>query len=335
MTTPTQGEHAQTEAQPIQRFEVVDCIDSKHVPAVIPRKDGPWVRYEDHAAQVAALTAAQPAAPQGVAYAELPEPAAWRWKRRHTDKWTYAEWDGIEAEAAQQMRDQGYYAVELLDLRASHGQAPASRITVEQVEDAVGLQSTAWDTIGAEKIVEAVLRLANGQAPAGAADEMEINRPFEDPAPPFNQWRGEMQSALKRAGVYAARSPGAGNKLTLRWRTTREDVLPTPTVQAAPALAENGHLTQAGHDLLMEATLSGATLVSKGRLVGDMAQAESQPAPVTQQAVGNSGFDHKTAADFLSGKTVSDEALRKFVATSRGAHDDRAALLPARQRLRY
>lgn len=43
-------------------------------------------------------------------------------------------------------------------------------------------------------------------------------------------------------------------------------------------------------------------------------------------AVGNSGFDYKTAADFLSGKTVSDEALRKFVAASRGAHDARAAL---------
>ncbi|MGF2525866.1 hypothetical protein ACQUW0_26395, partial [Ralstonia pseudosolanacearum] len=55
-------------------------------------------------------------------------------------------------------------------IRAYHGQAPASRITVEQVEDAIGLQSTAWDTIGAEKIVEAVLRLANGQAPAGATN---------------------------------------------------------------------------------------------------------------------------------------------------------------------
>ena len=43
--------------------------------------------------------------------------------------------------------------------------APATPITVEQVEDAIGLQSSAWDTIGAEKIVEAVLRLANA-APA-------------------------------------------------------------------------------------------------------------------------------------------------------------------------
>lgn len=48
---------------PIQRFEVVDCIDSKHVPAVIPNKAGPWVRYEDHAAQVEALSAAQAGVP--------------------------------------------------------------------------------------------------------------------------------------------------------------------------------------------------------------------------------------------------------------------------------
>lgn len=34
----------------IQRFEVVDCIDDKHVPAVIPKPHGPWVRYEDHIA---------------------------------------------------------------------------------------------------------------------------------------------------------------------------------------------------------------------------------------------------------------------------------------------
>lgn len=47
----------------IQRFEVVDCIDSKHVPAVIPNKAGPWVRYEDHAAQVEALSAAQAGVP--------------------------------------------------------------------------------------------------------------------------------------------------------------------------------------------------------------------------------------------------------------------------------
>lgn len=49
-------------------------------------------------------------------------------------------------------------------------------------------------------------------------------------------------------------------------------------------------------------------------------------APKAAPEVGDSGFDYKTAADFLNGKTVSDEAARKFVATSRWAHDERAAL---------
>ena len=54
--------------------------------------------------------------------------------------------------------------------------------------------------------------------------------------------------------------------------------------------------------------------------------AEQQAAPKAAPGVGNSGFDHQTAADFLNGKTVSDEAVRKFVAASRWAHDERAAL---------
>ena len=48
--------------------------------------------------------------------------------------------------------------------------------------------------------------------------------------------------------------------------------------------------------------------------------------PDVQTAVGNSGFDHKTAADFLSGKDVTGESVRQFVAASRWAHDDRASL---------
>ncbi|MBP8141693.1 MAG: hypothetical protein KAY02_07125 [Acidovorax sp.] len=62
--------------------------------------------------------------------------------------------------------------------------------------------------------------------------------------------------------------------------------------------------------------------------VGDRSQplAPQQAAPKAAPGMGNSGFDHQTAADFLSGKTVSDEAVRKFVAASRWAHDERAAL---------
>ena len=51
-----------------------------------------------------------------------------------------------------------------------------------------------------------------------------------------------------------------------------------------------------------------------------------QAAPKAAQGVGNIGFDHKTAADLLNNKTVSDEAVCKFVQASRWAHDEKAAL---------
>ena len=64
-TTPTSGAADLPEAlRSTQRFEVVDCIDDKHVPAVIPNPHGPWVRYEDHIAALAAGQAtAAPAEP--------------------------------------------------------------------------------------------------------------------------------------------------------------------------------------------------------------------------------------------------------------------------------
>ena len=67
------------------------------------------------------------------------------------------------------------------------------------------------------------------------------------------------------------------------------------------------------------------------------ASAPVAPVAPVAPAVGNSGFDYKTAADLLNGKTVRDEAIRKFVAASRWAHDDsaglRATLISARGEL--
>lgn len=62
------------------------------------------------------------------------------------------------------------------------------------------------------------------------------------------------------------------------------------------------------------------------RAITTLREALEQAAPKAAPGVGSSGFDYQTAADFLSGKTVSDEAVRKFVAASRWAHDERAAL---------
>lgn len=156
--TPTQGEHAQTAAQ-VQRYKIGYPTDSwgerSSTPSGIPDHAGAWVRYEDHAAQVAALTAAQempkceflahgcdtpsycqsvqrctardekrttpaqPAAPQGVAYAELPEFKMGRgYIERSIGGVAYREgWvDALEA------------------LRASHGQAPAGATFQQRVQ---------------------------------------------------------------------------------------------------------------------------------------------------------------------------------------------------------
>jgi hypothetical protein len=67
-TTPASGAADLPEAlRSIQRFEVVDCIDDKHVPAVIPKPHGPWVRYADHVTALAAgqATTAQAVVPAG------------------------------------------------------------------------------------------------------------------------------------------------------------------------------------------------------------------------------------------------------------------------------
>ena len=80
-------------------------------------------------------------------------------------------------------------------------------------------------------------------------------------------------------------------------------------------------------DLWLESITGGhhpASLAKFARAV--LAKWGTQPQAEAAPGVGNSGFDHKTAADLLNNKTVSDEAVRKFVATSRWAHDERAAL---------
>ena len=110
MTTPTPHGQVPEALRSIQRFEVVDRIDDKHVPAVIPKPHGPWVRYEDH---VTALKAAQPAAQQpGAAYAALSDVDSLAQEIRRVDG-AHRLGAGALAEALMPF------------LRASHGQAPA------------------------------------------------------------------------------------------------------------------------------------------------------------------------------------------------------------------
>ena len=95
-------------------------------------------------------------------------------------------------------------------------------------------------------------------------------------------------------------------------------------------LGRNGAIHSDGHaaDVLMNCLndLDGGEFDETLFAASPTPPAEQQAAPKTAPGVGNSGFDHQTAADFLSGKTVSDEAVRKFVAASRWAHDEKASL---------
>ena len=128
----TNNQHGQVPA--IQRYKIGYHSDDA----------GPWVRYEDHAAVITALRTRQPA------------PATQKLKEQMCI-------NDINQSAACAVGSVGTTS----DAQTTHSthDAPATPITVEQVEDAIGLQSSAWDTVGAEKIVEAVLRLANA-APA-------------------------------------------------------------------------------------------------------------------------------------------------------------------------
>ena len=194
----------------------------------------------------AKVVAALAAAPQGVAYAELHQRVE----------------ELIEKES--ELRR----VVEIIALGES------ANPVIDAGDELVSLGY--WDA-GAV----AALRASNGQAPAGAADEMAINRPVEDSALPFNQLRGEMQSALKRAGVYAARSPGAGNKLTLRWRATRDDVLPTPTAQAAPSA---GITVEQVEDAIGLQSTAWDTIGAE-KIVEAVLRLANGQAPATKQAV--------------------------------------------------
>ena len=90
------------------------------------------------------------------------------------------------------------------------------------------------------------------------------------------------------------------------------------------AIHSDGHAADAMMDCLND--LDGGGFDETLFAASPTPPAEQQAAPKAAPGVVNSVFDHQTAADFLSGKTVSDEAVRKFVATSRWAHDERAAL---------
>jgi len=238
-----------------------------------PETRGLYVRYEDHVAAIAALHAAHVQNP-----AEIEHVAG------DVSK------NGAELNTSTQQP------------------TPAAGVTVEQVEDAIGLQSTAWDTIGAEKIVEAVLRLTNGQAPAtqqageawAGVDAQGLREGFT---------AADMATAEARGFRDGAASAMAGEPMA--WMTFTEegdpdmvfrdrleacqycedDDPPKPLYLAAPPTAQaEGWISVSSHHLLQRDGIlgkAGDVVTARWPVLPQPSptpQADSQPAPVLDRA---------------------------------------------------
>lgn len=126
MTTTT----TTTSGAAIQRYKIGYHADEwgqrSSTPSGIPDASGSWVRYADHVTALATGQAtaapAQPAAQQGVAYAEMPE-------KYYLAGGVVPTWD------ANQMRA---FADATHMLRASHGQAPADAKALAEADRRAG-----------------------------------------------------------------------------------------------------------------------------------------------------------------------------------------------------
>lgn len=153
--TPTQGEHAQAEALRLAD-ELEDSLESHDGSSLTARcqgiADDAAAELRRLHAQVAALTA-QPAAPQGVAYAELPRPDAC---------------DGVSGAVAWSEAALRDFADRTHDLRASAGATPDVKRFYRGSDGMTENQAGDWVTYDSHI---AALRASNGQAPAGAAQQ--------------------------------------------------------------------------------------------------------------------------------------------------------------------
>ena len=123
--------------------------------------------------------------------------------------------------------------------------------------------------------------------------------------------------ALAAGQATAAQAVVQDDLITLRKPTTSAELL---------WLLKLAHLVISDVDKTLEETFAPAQPAAEASRFGSPELQAMIIARCVEKDQADSGFDYKTAADFLSGKTVSDDALRKFVAASRGAHDARAAL---------
>ena len=160
----------------------------------------------------------------------------------------------------------------------------------------------------------------SGAADLRTAAQAVVDRwdtPLWKDVPATAEYIGRLRAALAAGQATAAQAVVQDDLITLRKPTTSAELL---------WLLKLAHLVISDVDKTLEETFAPAQPAAEASRFGSPELQAMIIARCVEKDQADSGFDYKTAADFLSGKTVSDEALRKFVAASRGAHDARAAL---------
>ena len=127
----------------------------------------------------------------------------------------------------------------------------------------------------------------------------------------------ERLHALAAGQATAAQAVAQDDLITIRKPTTSAELL---------WLLKLAHLVISDVDKTLEETFAHAQPAAEPSRFGSPELQAMTIARCVEKDQADSGFDHKTAADLLNNKIVSDEAVRKFVAASRWAHDERAAL---------
>lgn len=202
--TPTQGEHAQTEA-----LRLAEILEGDYCPDWFYEQGVDEVSAELRRlhAQVAALTAApaQPAAPQGVAEVN----------------WWEADGDKYDASISPMQPAQGVAYAELPKLfreALAWGMTYGPEIPAHQ-----------WEEMRESMVKQYTDRASNGQAPAGAskfADVIAVQRSEAESDP----------SDAYMVGLYNGMSMMDANYRNITdWEPMGTVPKPTPTAQAAPA----------------------------------------------------------------------------------------------------
>ncbi len=202
--------------------------------------------------------------------------------------------------------------VENASLRASPAASPTPPVEQPDLTTLIERGAKAWAGVDAQ------------QPAPSAAGRVKLPEPDTAETAPWTGWKVKYHSPDQIIG-YGNQQFNAGRQFEVE----RLAALWAPQPSSAPQ-TDSQPAVQQWNDLIGKETHADADGLLVWRDEVDFAiptpPAEQQAAPKAAPGVGNSGFDHQTAADFLSGKTVSDEAVRNFVAASRWAHDERAAL---------